>query len=248
MKPAKIYDFTLTANGSFVLPVEGDYFKVLSATGLVEVTGDSFGSLGSVLPGQGLDNTPFKRLVIKDKTGSANIGTLLVADEKFIDDRITGEVSVIDGGAWRSKSNKSFLGTGYSTCGAAQFSAVQLWNPAGTGSNLIVKSIRYSVNVAATIVIKTNTAAAGIAAGPGGSKFIDGADDVVGAVRDYSNGGALLSISKGLGVDQFAAGGVGVVTYQEPLILGPGKGIWVGGNVAGALNISAVFDYYIEPQ
>lgn len=33
VKPSKIYDFVVPANGPFLLTVAGDYFKILASTG-----------------------------------------------------------------------------------------------------------------------------------------------------------------------------------------------------------------------
>ena len=43
--PAKIYDFTLTANGSFSLQVQGGFYKIMTASAQVSVTRDSAGAL-----------------------------------------------------------------------------------------------------------------------------------------------------------------------------------------------------------
>src|SRR5207253_5023923 len=90
----------------------GSYFKVLSATGTFEVTGDAFGQLGALLPGQGLrlEEGQFTRLTFRDTSGAPNLLYVLVAGDGFIDDRITGEVSVIDGEKARTLAGGMFAG------------------------------------------------------------------------------------------------------------------------------------------
>lgn len=138
MKASNSYDFTLTAGGSFILPVSGSYFRILTSTGALDVRGD-FGRIG-VLAGQGHKELNFTKLTLVDKSGAANVGTIFVSDGAFIDDRITGEVSVIDGGKEKTKSGIVFgsrLGVG---AVAAQLSEAQLFNPASSGKRLIISS------------------------------------------------------------------------------------------------------------
>jgi hypothetical protein len=92
MKPSGFYTYTLAANASINLPVTGDYFKVMSATGAVTVK-SNFGTLDDLIAGQGLENTPFLFLTIINKTASANTVRIFVGDENFIDG-ISGSLSV----------------------------------------------------------------------------------------------------------------------------------------------------------
>lgn len=93
-KQLNILDFSMSANGSFQLPVEGSYFRILTATGKVAVIGDTFGKLGPINSGQGLENTPFRRLTIQDTSGLANSGTILVSEENFIDQTLYGSITL----------------------------------------------------------------------------------------------------------------------------------------------------------
>ncbi len=90
MKSVTPYPFNLSAGQTLTLPIEGDYFRIQSATGAVDVTVDSVGTLPDLLTGQGLKNVPFKRLTVKDKTGAANAVVILVAFDDFIDNRTYG--------------------------------------------------------------------------------------------------------------------------------------------------------------
>lgn len=94
MKQLQIFDFAMVAGGSFQLPVSGSYFRILTATGNVSVIGDTFGKLGPINRGQGLENSNYNRLVIKDESGSANAGTILVSESNFIDQTLYGSISL----------------------------------------------------------------------------------------------------------------------------------------------------------
>lgn len=86
----KIYDFTLTAGGSQVILANSDYFRIMSSTGAVDVTGDTFGTLSGLLTGQGLADTKYNRLMLKDASGASNSGTILCSGDLFIDNRTYG--------------------------------------------------------------------------------------------------------------------------------------------------------------
>jgi hypothetical protein len=152
MTPAKIYPFSIPAGGSFPLLVLGDYCKILTSSGPLSIQGDTFGTLGPILAGQGVEDSPFNRLVLVDNSGGVNNGTLLIADKKFIDDRISGDVSVIDGEKSRTLAGGMYSGNVYCVAVAGQYSNCQLWNPAGSGKNLIVTQLSYSTSVAAQII------------------------------------------------------------------------------------------------
>ncbi|GKT19560.1 hypothetical protein AVHY2522_22930 [Acidovorax sp. SUPP2522] len=84
VKPSKIYDFVVPANGPFLLTVAGDYFKILASTGALNVKAD-WGELSGLIAGQGLEDSPFQRLYFTDVSGGSNTVKLFIGDEKFID-------------------------------------------------------------------------------------------------------------------------------------------------------------------
>lgn len=84
MKPTGTYDFTIPANGTYRLLVEGDYFKIRTANGQVDVQAD-FGNLKRLIAGQGLEDSPFKYLVFTDVSGAPNAVSVIIGDEKFVD-------------------------------------------------------------------------------------------------------------------------------------------------------------------
>lgn len=92
MLPSKKYPITLGANGTQRLLVSGNYFKILAATGAVDVRSD-FGRMDSLIFGQGLEKTPFSYLEFRDASGAANNLTIFIGDENFIDGQ-TGNFAV----------------------------------------------------------------------------------------------------------------------------------------------------------
>lgn len=90
----KVYDFTLAAGGSFRLPVIGEYFRLQTSTGAVDVTVEGVGTLPGLLAGQALKDVPFNGLVLRDASGAPNVGTILVASSEFQDNRLNGTVDL----------------------------------------------------------------------------------------------------------------------------------------------------------
>lgn len=90
----KVYDFTLTAGGSYRLPTSGAYFRIMAATGAVDVTVEGSGTMPALQAGQALKNIPFRALVLRDASGAPNSGTILVSTSEFQDNRLNGTVDL----------------------------------------------------------------------------------------------------------------------------------------------------------
>ena len=181
MLPAKIYTVVVPAGGMTELAVVGEMFKVLSASGSFIVSADTWGTLGNILAGQGLRDASFTKLQFTDNSGAQNTLRVLVAGQSFIDDRITGEVSVIDGGMSRTLSNQAYVASSNPSSDATTGPAIYLQNPAGSGKNIIVKSIRSSLTTAQSYGVCW---AAGVT----------GADDSANGIISKSQTGAFVGI------------------------------------------------------
>lgn len=242
-RAAQIYDFTLPANGARELLVEGSYYRILSSTGAVEVRRNGGSALGPIYAGQG-ERAEFKRLTLVDRSGSPNVGYIIVADDTFIDDRISGEVSVIDGGKARTVANLSFLGRLYRAGSAGNYSHCQLWNQSTT-RNLIVQQFVSSCSSAATVYLNAAGAALaniGVPANPG-SKLIGGADS--GAQFRYVHQASIDFGIKAMTMYQVAAVQSVLFRFTEPLVVPPGYGLtWACAGLGVDLLVNV--DYYEE--
>lgn len=156
-RSAKIYDFRMAANGSFTLLVEGSFYRIQSATGAVEVRRDGGSGIGPIFPGQGERDENFTRLTIVDKSGQPNVGFIVVSDGTFVDDRISGEVSVIDGNKSRTAAGGAYMWRPTSI--GANFNHAQLWNPAGSGKDIIVDAFFLTSSLAGAVSVCRNTVA-----------------------------------------------------------------------------------------
>ncbi|HEX7742849.1 MAG TPA: hypothetical protein VF442_10535 [Sphingobium sp.] len=243
MLQAKKYTFVIPASGAYRLPVMGDYFVILSLSGDVEVTGDSFGTLGILAAGQGLEATPFSILQFVDKTGAPNTVTVLIAGDKFINQRVFGEVSVIDGGKARSIADRAFAWAHGVGPVAAQFSRTQLWNPAGSGRRVIVKAYSLTSSAASQVNCYANTVAlAGLNAivnskHPGGAA--PSAQCRVETAAAVTVGGVYIDAVV------FAAAAFARNVLQEPVVLEPGYG-FMQEQLTANLNLNAVYEWTEE--
>ncbi|CAN7409245.1 hypothetical protein [Acidovorax sp. LjRoot194] len=84
LKPTQFYDITVPANGAYRLLVAGDYFKLMTATGAVNVQAD-WGELRGLIGGQGLEESNFSYLNFTDVSGASNPIRVFIGDKKFID-------------------------------------------------------------------------------------------------------------------------------------------------------------------
>jgi len=90
----KTYDFTMDAGASAQVFAVGTYFRIQTCTGALSVVGE-FGEVSPILAGQGLKNSPFTRLQLKNLTAFPNSGSIIVASDEFVDQQmvLSGVVS-----------------------------------------------------------------------------------------------------------------------------------------------------------
>lgn len=245
MKSTRVYDFSLAANGAFQLPVTGSFFRIMSLSvngAAIEVQGDTFGNIYPLFVGQGMKNQKFGALNLVNRSGNAVSGTLLVSDGELVDDRITGFVEVVDGGKNRTLSGVAFLAYANAIAVAANYTVNQLWNPIGSGKNLVVEKITVSVSTAQAIGIMSNSLAMTSLTGFAGNKKTGGAVSVS-QIR-YDNipgapGGAPVNYQTSfLGVNSPF-----VIQPSEPIIITPGFGLICQGQTVANINPTS-FEFY----
>lgn len=242
MTPAKIYPFSIPAGGSFPLLVLGDYCKILTSNGELSIAGDSFGTLGPILAGQGVEDTPFSRLVLVNNSGAMNSGTILIADNKFIDDRITGEVSVIDGGKSRVLANSAFMGADYVAASVGNFSITQLWNPVGSEKNVFIEQIFIGCSSNTGISISKHNAELTIAGTSQPiSKNISGSAGIA-LIKNQTNVAYLGTV---MGSISILASTTFQYKFTEPLLLNPGYGMMINPTNVN-MDIRATFEFFEE--
>lgn len=239
-------NFPLNLAVGFAQPVNqvGNYvyYKAGSAGGAdpsIKVKTD-LGDEYILMPGQGfrLDNRTFTNLQITNAGAVATIiGSLLIADGGFFDNRVTGSVEVIDGGKNRTLAQVAFIGQYSLAPGAGLRAVVTLWNPAASGKNLIVNQVSCNCAAADSMsVASTQTQQTIIANGtakklgaPGAAGQIQGA-----AVAAATTIATLGSLQNGQ-----------IYRFTEPVIVPPGWGIVVSSSILQS-PAGASFEWYEE--
>lgn len=257
MTPAKVYPLTIPANGAFPLQCWGTFFKVLSASGSFEVAGDTFGQLGVIQAGQGLRiesdapgkaAVPFQRLTFRDRSGAANTLQVLVAGDGFIDDRVTGEVSVIDGAKARTMGGIAYSGLAYAGAVAGQYSFAQLFNHAANNVQLVVSQIFVASSVANWSAKMTLSAGSvGVTVGAPAAKRAGGADAFNVFLQAHNQVGVALAGEKQLGLFYGPATVTQCYKLTDPVVIPPGYALNVSTSSAFGLDVAATYEFYVDP-
>lgn len=243
-RSARVYDFTIPAGGAVTVLAEGSFYRLMTAAGSIEVRRNNGSIVGPLLPGQG-ERAEFLSLTLTDKSGASNPGSILIGDDTFIDDRISGEVSVIDGEVARSLAAVAFIGSNYMNPGAGLSAHVQLWNPVGSGKRLVVGSSVFSGSSEFSLLRlkRHNAPLANLAASP--QNLMETGPATVAQLRNEANAGVLGGVS--LTGPLWAAGNsFNRREFVTPILIDPGSGIhWVQGTVN--LLLAAEFEYFEVP-
>lgn len=222
-----IYDVTLAPGASGNIAALGSYAKVSSApAGAIQMRFDG-GEAYSLMEGQGIrlpdGCSHFRDVTIKNTAAIAQTILVFIGDSRFEDTRITGIVSVVDGGKARSIANTAFLGYVGVTASAGNMSTSQIFNPSTT-KRLVVKRITVTSTLAGQLSLAqlaTNLTASGpfdvfskLIAAPAAMTAKLWRDGTAAAVP--GNSFASLSI---------LANTAFVFQFEEPLIIGPSQGV-----------------------
>ncbi|MYN45793.1 hypothetical protein GTP23_12120 [Pseudoduganella sp. FT93W] len=145
------YDIQLAVGESKRYEVVGTFFRFKSLTGSVTVT-TSKGPVFDLTAGQGVRGLNFTALTIKNTSGAANSGVLLAGDFEFVDSSVVGAVSVlgtantnataVEKSARVIANNDCYSGGVGILATGGNFCNVGISNPAGSGKNVIVESVR----------------------------------------------------------------------------------------------------------
>jgi len=226
------------------------YYLAGSAGGLdqtIKIRSGNTGGSTLLKPGQAFrlaegDKTVDTFYVENYANAATIVGTLVIGDGEFSDNRISGSVEVIDGGKARTLANITCVAIASQGGVAGQNSMVQLWNPAGSSKNLIMKQV---VSVSQTSQgfyhLDYNVALTTLLAGPRPKKL--GAGYTGPAQIRGQNNAAIL------GAAMLLTNGPTSVSNKfrpdEPFVIPPGWGYIVAAQALAA-DVSANFEWYEE--
>lgn len=230
------FDFNVAANGAQFIDVAGKFFKYKSGIGAIRVR-NSTGGYVDILPGQGVSGLEFSSLSVTDISGAANKGVLLAGAYEFRDDRISGDVNVIDNSKAVSESGMVFYdGQGVAAV-VGQTSYVELFNPVASGKKIAISSYEITTDVSGWVALgkyltDTNN----------GSKFMTsklfGSAAGIGKLNCGTNAVPLVNTADGF-VRMLTANSPFVRQLREPIVLKPGFGYLIqAGTINAALTVA----------
>ena len=252
----QLYDITVAANTTRQLDAPGSYFYYYSgsaggADSSITLRGLSSGLRIVLKPGQAFRLPAGQSETSWVITNSANVATILgsviVGDGDITDNRVTGSVEVVDGGKNRTAAGSAFIFSANPPQNAGAVSSAILWNPAGSGKNLFVKSMRFSQTAAGAYGSQLVTSL--------GTGLSQNALFIVpkkyGSTSVAQGWGTTTSTFNGAtaGPNSFvtatlAANIVDAVTFQEPILVVAGTGFQVFASVTNVAFIACI--EYIE--
>lgn len=229
------YDFSLAAGAGVTLDIAGKFFKYKSGTGLIRVRGSSGGYL-DLMPGQGVWGTEFTSLTVQDRSGAQNVGVLLAGNDDFRDDRITGDVTVLDNGKSRSMSGVSFFRMRAAGPAATQYAWVQVFNPIGSGKTIALNKIVISADTAGFAGMFSGQIDANTGVNYATAKTLGMPDGVLKCSANTAAAypPAAIGAANNFGVLTLAAGANVELPMRDPIVLREGWGFAVAHTIAGA--------------
>lgn len=223
------------------------YYECLSGGGVdqrIRVESMGGGWQCVLRPGQGfrLPAEETGGIVVTNLSGAAMAGTLKLGprDWSFEDQRLVGEVSVIDGGRFRTLSGSVFGWRLSQAASVGNNNVAQIWNPAGSGLRVLVKS--YSVQGGA-MVCGFNNVSLGSAGGTIGNKLAGGAS-VPGGIVSNQSYNPTQNPSGFVTVNQIPSGVP--ILEPEPIVIPPGFGFVMVSDNQNVITV-ATAHFIVEP-
>lgn len=248
----QVFDINIPVNGSRTIDVVSRYIYFLSGSAggadtQIAFRPESGGETVYLRPGQAykLNQTEQaqKRWYMFSVKNEATItGQILMGEGEFFDNRISGSVEVIDGGKARTLAGTACMAYGYVGSVAAQYSHVQLLNPAGSGKNFFVGQVGF---------YSGGTVAAGVALGQynialptlvrTGVKKLLSAGVSIAELRSTNNAAQLITGGPMAAMDKMLKS----LKFIEPIVVPPGYGLVMQNGTLGE-DIGGTFEYFEE--
>lgn len=239
------YDFTAdTAGGESVVEAVGSHFRYVEgwaggADTRIFLRCDQTGQSVILSPGQSLvtDRRSSWRIINYAKLEIIR-GVVFVGEGRIDSDRISGDVAITESNAEKTFGRKTFIAGGQSN-GGVNIPLIQLWNPPGSGKNLLLKRYQYTCNIAGSgHVHGSYNVALTNPLRDAKSKYIGEPDGVAKVLSDPFVAIPALTVHF---VTQQVANSTVMVDMVEQIVIPPGYG-WVIAGVA-TFFVVAMFEW-----
>jgi hypothetical protein len=242
----EIFTESFAAGETKTFMVQGEYIEILEAPYPVNVyMMDRSGAQLSTMRNAEASffSRPGKYEVVQVQSNLAQTVRIFIGSGDAGTRRTSGVVQVVDGGKARSLAGVAFGGLCFLAGVGAQFTLCQLWNPPGSGKNLICESLFMFSTVAGAGNFVSQSAALATLYQLGQSKKLGGAASI-GELRTATTAAPALGPTSLLGYG-LAAGINTAVTPKEPYVIPPGKGLTAYSSTLSA-DLGVTFDYFEE--
>lgn len=161
----EIYDISIAPGQIRELNCVGSYAYFYSgsaggADATLSIKQDAAGERILLQPGQAFrmgEGRQAARWLIGNHLGQGTIvGRIVIGNGQLDDNRISGSVEVIDGEKARTMAGGSFIGSPTLFGTATEYPVTQLWNPSGSGRNLIVQRVAATSPVSGALTLYIN--------------------------------------------------------------------------------------------
>ena len=242
------YDLNIGVGQAQAIDVAGDRVQFINASdpfAVIELR-PNFSQGNIVLrPGQGYRFAEqVQRWVVYNRGNVPLSGSLMIGTGDFFDQRISGDVNVLDNSRSRTLSGDAFMSYMYSAASAGQTAHSQLWNPVGSGTRAVVRQFSGSSATAGIVVMTPHTSPiATLLPNAPKSRYVN-----VGRAskleQRVESAAAFIGTSGNLYAQTIAAGGVAKEQFTSPIILDPGQGLII--RLENALGATLVVNAEVE--
>jgi hypothetical protein len=250
----QLYDITITASQTRQLDARGNYFYYYAGSAggadpTITLRGLSSGLRIVLKPGQAFRlpaGSSENSWVMTNYAGAATIlGSVIVGNGEITDNRVTGSVEVVDGGKNRTNAGTAFSSAISSGAGvAAQYAHCGIWNPSGSGKNVIIERLIISTAAASVVQYGTATNYIGSLNGGASSKKSGG----TASTGQASFGNSATNLPSGfsyMGILQINANVPFDLVLKEPIIVQPNAGFAVA-NATTNTSLTITTEFFEE--
>jgi hypothetical protein len=232
----ELFTVPIAAGGQSRFELAGDYFEIIESQYPVTVlledrNGAQIGRMGGAEASYFLRDTPFKAITIT----SAQAQTVRIAfgSGEAGTRRTSGVVQVVDGNRSRTIAGGSFMWRPTSL--GANFNHAQLWNPPGSGKNIVIDAFFLTSSLAGALSVCRNAAQiANAAPNPVQNALLNGGGAAVAVPRTESMAALTLSSCLGTALVQANSSFDFSSVLKRPVIVPPGAGLVFLSEVAGS--------------
>ncbi|WP_454710713.1 hypothetical protein [Cupriavidus nantongensis] len=225
------YDLNIGVGQAQAIDVAGDRVQFISASdpfAVIELR-PNFSQGNIVLrPGQGYRfSEQVQRWVVYNRGAVPLTGSLMIGTGDFFDQRISGDVNVLDNSKARTMAGDVFASYMFGQANPAEYPHVQLWNPVGSGVRAVVRRLSGSCQSAGLVVVNANvTPLATQFPARASSRYI-GVGRVSKLEQRYQSSASFIGTSANLFAQSIPAGGVAQEAPTSPFVFEPGTGLIV---------------------